>query len=150
MPWLLASPGHQQPWYWLCRIGRSLSYSRRNFNYICLLVWRNDIKCKYMFMFSLKKIACEGLTSMLSVSCCGIHLRVILPKTMLAIWIYMFLWMAEIWVPKPNYLPNQSRALVPLQVLQGYLSAHFICQFLVISGPFNPWLLMLMTEAPNL
>ena len=37
MPWLLASPGHQQPWYWLCRIGRSLSYSRRNFNYLCVI-----------------------------------------------------------------------------------------------------------------
>ena len=37
MPWLLASPGHQQPWYWLCRICRSLSYSRRNFNYLCLI-----------------------------------------------------------------------------------------------------------------
>ena len=23
MPWLLTSPGHQQPWYWLCRICRS-------------------------------------------------------------------------------------------------------------------------------
>ena len=23
MPWLLMSPGHQQPWYWLCRISRS-------------------------------------------------------------------------------------------------------------------------------
>ena len=23
MPWLLASPGHQQPWYWLCEIGKS-------------------------------------------------------------------------------------------------------------------------------
>ena len=23
MPWLLTSPGHQQPWYWLCRIHRS-------------------------------------------------------------------------------------------------------------------------------
>ena len=37
MPWLLASPGHQQPWYWLCRIGRSLSYSRRSFNYLSLI-----------------------------------------------------------------------------------------------------------------
>ena len=35
MPWLLASPGYQQPWYWLCRIGRSLPYLRRNFNYLC-------------------------------------------------------------------------------------------------------------------
>ena len=37
MPWLLTSPEHQQPWYWLCKIGRSLSYSRRNFNYLCLI-----------------------------------------------------------------------------------------------------------------
>ena len=34
MPWLLTSPGHQQPWYWLCRIGRFLSYLRKNFNYL--------------------------------------------------------------------------------------------------------------------
>ena len=26
MPWLFASPGHQNPWYSLCRIGKSLSY----------------------------------------------------------------------------------------------------------------------------
>ena len=58
MTWLLTSPGHQQPLYWLCRIGMSLSYARRNFKYLCLfLVWRNDIKCKYMFMLSLKNLA---------------------------------------------------------------------------------------------
>ena len=34
MPWLLASPGHQQPWYWLCRMGRSLSYLRKDFNHL--------------------------------------------------------------------------------------------------------------------
>ena len=34
MPWLLASPGHQQPWYWLCKIGKSWSYVRKNFNYV--------------------------------------------------------------------------------------------------------------------
>ena len=34
MPWLLMSPGHQQPWYWLCRIGRFLSYLRKHFNYL--------------------------------------------------------------------------------------------------------------------
>ena len=32
MPWLLTSPGRQQPWYWLCRIGRFLSYLREDFN----------------------------------------------------------------------------------------------------------------------
>ena len=37
MPWLLTSPGHQQPWYWLCtwcRIERFLSYLRKDFNYL--------------------------------------------------------------------------------------------------------------------
>ena len=34
MPWLLASPEHRQPWYWLCRIIRSLSYMRKDFNYL--------------------------------------------------------------------------------------------------------------------
>ena len=34
MPWLLTSPEHQQPWYWLCRIGRFLSYLWKNFNYL--------------------------------------------------------------------------------------------------------------------
>ena len=35
MPWLLASPGHQQQWYWLCKLSRSLSYMRKDFNYLC-------------------------------------------------------------------------------------------------------------------
>ena len=34
MPWLLASPWHQQPWYWLCIIGRFMSYLRNDFNYL--------------------------------------------------------------------------------------------------------------------
>ena len=34
MSWLLTSPGHQQPWYWLCRIGRFLSYVRKDFSYL--------------------------------------------------------------------------------------------------------------------
>ena len=35
MPWLLTSPGHQQPWYWLYRICRSFSYLRKDFKYLC-------------------------------------------------------------------------------------------------------------------
>ena len=34
MPWLLTSPGHQQSWYFLCRIGRFLSYLRKDLNYL--------------------------------------------------------------------------------------------------------------------
>ena len=32
MPWLLASPRHQQPWYWLYKIYKSLSYMQEGFH----------------------------------------------------------------------------------------------------------------------
>ena len=35
MPWLLTSPGHQQPWYWLYRMCRSFPYLRKDFKYMC-------------------------------------------------------------------------------------------------------------------
>ena len=35
MPWLLTSPGHLQPWYWLYSICRSFSYLRKCFKYLC-------------------------------------------------------------------------------------------------------------------
>ena len=35
MPWLLTSPGHQQPWYRLCSICRSWSYLRTGIKYLC-------------------------------------------------------------------------------------------------------------------
>ena len=34
MPWLLARPGHQQPWYWLYRINGSLASTGNDFNYL--------------------------------------------------------------------------------------------------------------------
>ena len=34
MPWLLASPGHQHPWYWLCKISKYWSYTWQDFNYL--------------------------------------------------------------------------------------------------------------------
>ena len=35
LPWLLTSPGHQQPWYWLRRICTSWFYLRKDFKYLC-------------------------------------------------------------------------------------------------------------------
>ena len=67
MPWLLMSPGHQQPWYWLYSICRSLSYLRtwgRILGTCVISVWRNDIKCKYIFMFTLKNLVPKGLTTL--------------------------------------------------------------------------------------
>ena len=45
MTWLHASPGHQQPWHWLCKIGDSLSPA------IFPVSMRNDSKCKNMGIF---------------------------------------------------------------------------------------------------
>ena len=61
MPWLLTSPGHQQPWYWLCRICRFLSYYGRMLSTCIISMWSNDIKCKYMFMLLLNNLARKGL-----------------------------------------------------------------------------------------
>ena len=56
MPWLLASPGHQHSWYWPCRIGRFLSYWRKDFNYLCHVSveeW-HDVNTVYVFVPSEK------------------------------------------------------------------------------------------------
>ena len=37
MPWFLAPPGHQQPWFWLYWINRSLSSTWHDVNYLCHL-----------------------------------------------------------------------------------------------------------------
>ena len=54
-PWLLVLPGHQQSWYWPCKIDKPWSYTRSiSINY-GISVWRNDIRCKYLFMFPLNQ-----------------------------------------------------------------------------------------------
>ena len=35
MSWLLTSPGHQQPWYWLWRMCKFWSYLRKDVKYLC-------------------------------------------------------------------------------------------------------------------
>ena len=57
MPWLLGSPGHQQPWYRLCEIGKSWSYTRKDFNYLWHISVEEWHKCEYVFMFPLKNLA---------------------------------------------------------------------------------------------
>ena len=42
MPWLLVSPGYQQPWYWLCMIHKFMSSKRNDFNCLHHLSLRND------------------------------------------------------------------------------------------------------------
>ena len=62
MPWLLASPGHQHPWYWLCRIGKSLFYIRKDFNNLCHVSVEEWHKMwVYVFGSFKKNIACKGL-----------------------------------------------------------------------------------------
>ena len=61
MSWLLTSPGHQQPWYWLCRIGRFLSYLRTDLNCLRRINVEKWQKWKYLFIIPLKKLARKGL-----------------------------------------------------------------------------------------
>ena len=50
MPWLRTSPGHPQPWYWLCIICRSWSYlinvelSSKLFWFYELFIWKQCYK----------------------------------------------------------------------------------------------------------
>ena len=53
MPWILASSGHQQSQYWLCRINRWLSSTMKDFNYLCHLSgekWQKKQICFSMFL----------------------------------------------------------------------------------------------------
>ena len=58
MPWLLTSPGHQQPWYWLWRICPGFTWGMI-LSTCVIWRWSNDMKCKYMFMFPLQNVACK-------------------------------------------------------------------------------------------
>ena len=77
MPWLLTSPGHQQPWYWRRQDISShdidrVEYAGPGLTWWRILttcdvsMWSNDIKCEYMFMFSLQNLARKGLIWKLS------------------------------------------------------------------------------------
>ena len=52
MPWLLASPGYQQQSYWLCKINRSLSSIRKDFNYVYHHNVEKLVKMQICFMFA--------------------------------------------------------------------------------------------------
>ena len=61
MPWLLTSPGHQQPWHWLWKRGRFLSYLKRDLNNLRRINVEKWHKMYiYMFMFLLKNLARKG------------------------------------------------------------------------------------------
>ena len=62
MPWLLTSPGHQQPWYWLYRICRSLSYLRKCFKYLCQVNVEEWHKAQINVYVPSEKFCLKGLT----------------------------------------------------------------------------------------
>ena len=69
MPWLLTSPGHQQPWYWLYRMCRSFSYSRKDFKYMCQISVEEWHKMQIYVLLPLKNLARKGLTY-----CCMLYM----------------------------------------------------------------------------
>ena len=52
MPWFLASPGDQQPCYWICRMNGSLYYMRKDFNDLIHLSIANWYKMQIYFLIS--------------------------------------------------------------------------------------------------
>ena len=60
MPWLLASPRHHHDIDYVKQVSPGLLRGRISTIY-GISVWRNDIKCKYMFMFPLKNLARKEL-----------------------------------------------------------------------------------------
>ena len=61
MPWLLASPGiSSHDIDYIEYVGPHLTCG--GIVRTCVVsMWKNDIKCKYMFMFTLKNLACKGV-----------------------------------------------------------------------------------------
>ena len=55
--------GHQQPRYWICKIGKSWSYTRKNFNYPWYVSEEKWHKYKYMCMFPLQILARKELNT---------------------------------------------------------------------------------------
>ena len=51
IPWLLASPGHQQPWRWTCLVTGSLSSTRKKFIY----QYHHNIRCWHDSSFWLSR-----------------------------------------------------------------------------------------------
>ena len=61
MPWLLTSPGHQEPWYWLYWICRFLSYFRKDFKYLCYTNVEEWHKMQIYVNIPSEKLALKGL-----------------------------------------------------------------------------------------
>ena len=51
MTWLLASPVHQQPWHWLCRMNGSLSSTRKYFKSLCHIIVEKSLQTQKHFCF---------------------------------------------------------------------------------------------------
>ena len=66
MPWLLGLPGHQQPWYWICRINGSLSSMRKDFNYLCHISIVKLQKMELYFLFPKQNMSTKWHPSWLS------------------------------------------------------------------------------------
>ena len=62
IPWMIALPGHQQPWHCLCRINRSLSSMRKDFNYLNHLSVENADM--YIIVFWKKNCHVKGLKTL--------------------------------------------------------------------------------------
>ena len=67
MPWLLASPGHQPPWYWLSLIGKLLPWSRKDLSYLCHINVDEGHKIWIYVMFPLNNLSHKRVKTKLSI-----------------------------------------------------------------------------------
>ena len=65
---LIASPGYQQSWYWLCRIGKFLSCKGQDLHYLCHVNVEEWFKMWIYVLYPLKNFARKGL---INITCCS-------------------------------------------------------------------------------
>ena len=72
MPWLLLSPGHQQPWYWLHWINRSLSFTNKDCNYMHHLSVEKWQKIQILYFLKITS-AWHGFNYFVPIVCLTFH-----------------------------------------------------------------------------
>ena len=132
---LLASPGYQQPWYSLCRIGWSLSYKRKCFNYLCR-----------MFMFPLKK---SFSTQRVNISTNSCHGQIQITEKPLPdklphagfLWVHHNIYVGEygdiIYTSKWVFLGQQANEHIAFVLRQQNVAINpaMVCTFISCPGP---------------
>ena len=92
MPWLLASPGHQQPWYWLCKINQFLSSTRMD---VCITAVLRQLR------EMVENANIHIYSKILLMIWWSMGIKELVPSNYLNQW-----WLAVNWTPRVNWFQN--------------------------------------------